>query len=1781
MRRTISVILTICMLLTTVGITAFAAGDATIFVKPSDFSGNLGTWQVLPAESGSFGEIIKAPGDSKPETAKSAFATIKITQEGEYNVWTRVRDFNGGVNADGSTVTTGTRTCRLAINGTDMGKELGAHGENGWKWEQAGTVKLSSGETTLELIDSKNYYARVEGIILTTDKNPTLPETAEAMKDAIAKYPAEVVGGATTPTTAPSTAPTAAPSGNANLDFKADKYYMVLTPDSFAANMGAWTLSDDVKDSKFPQILMGGTGGTDSSSQPAVAKMGFPESGIYKVMVHSRDFATSPGARPFKVKIGDGAAETYGAHGTDGWLWEESAATPYFKGEVDLQLIDFKGNYARLDLIVVTNDLDFKITDSADNYNALAAKAYVPGTVTGSDDVVDPDRPDTEIAVKLNGSYMTFDVDPVLENDRTLVPFRAIFEALGCTVDWNDETQTAMGTRNGKTIKLPVGSTTAKINGTGVTLDQPAILKDDRTLVPLRFVSEALGANVNWSDATQTVTILASIPDAIYLFNSGSFQEIGTWTLESNLKDSFDGSAMRGTIPDAANATPEDANASNTKPAISTFEVAKAGTYKLWVHAKDFAENQQGSRFFNVGVNGTMLDQKFGTHGETGFRWATGGTVELKEGTNTLELYDTSGFYARTDYIMLTEDLDYTPTESFEGLMAMAAPFDSMGDVDIEFPRYAIEDGEVTDSTEMENDQTKVIFYKVQTSKGQVIQNEIYAKDNGEWVRTKNRNEELGYLIMNADSANVPTGGQDLYVFSTQKDVNGAKKSYMGTDMYKAGVPTWMVPVDYEVTDNMVTLQFGDNDTADFSAVWELQADNKAPLVNVNATFKNDGYYTIGAWEGSEMSYDKFDFALAPYRVQGKRVHEERGLMTEQHLFTPMGTYTLTDDNQYAPGKKITKGVAVEASWIPLRWVYNNNGVYGINMRGTANNYRGAVFAPVMGSEESNLKAGESFNLQYRVISTIGDWFDTYKFVTQDLFGVHDYRQNVYASLNEAIFNTRKLMMDDVYGGWDPYDKAHYNMEGKNATSSANPMEALQVYLLTEDEDVLTRRAIPTIANTLTRKEIHFNRTPEWGGVEYWAAENLPKDIGSPITGFNLNVIGGMYEMTRGGIPFLYDYGLQKGKSTVTNSYGSVAPFSNNLNLYKYTGDKAYLDKAIEQADKYLEDVVYAPQENMVDWSSFIYISYYPNLASLIDLYEVTLEQKYLDAAEFVGQWLATCLWVPGIDGDKLTQKVEVNNLEHMQSVFHYGREDNAQFWWAGDKQFRVGTPVNDPGNPANRGNITSQQEEVEAWIPARVGLGIEQASTYGKSSNIIMSSWVGDFLKLSEYTGESYFADAARNAIVGHFSNYSGYYQNAFTTYQQKADYPYEGPDYSGIYWHHIPPFLAMLEDFLINMTATWSDNNIYFPSLRQQGYAYFNSNQYGFAPGKFYDEEGMWLWLDEGVVDTGNLQIDWLGTKKDGVFGLAMMNESGEDLTTTVTLLDKVPGGADYTGKAALYDRSSGSIGEVDINGGKFEITIPAKSLRAVKILLPEIKAPAYSKMTYDLDGEVDLKETVSTHTNGKGYVLQMSPDNYYAYVYVTDKPASLKNLTMKYKIGNGAEQTVSTDVYPYEFIIKVDDPNAAFTYTLEGDATAGGKTNFGGGTLKSILDPTAKSNPGGQSSEPSTPSNPSTPSTGTSKLEFEPFKVNLTNTGTMEGVLRFVVKTDNFPFEVTDNLLNGCRLKGTFTDENGTHEVDVVLTANEKRDGSTVLVFPVPSNLESKVYFPTASDLTLSAK
>jgi len=115
-----------------------------------------------------------------------------------------------------------------------------------------------------------------------------------------------------------------------------------------------------------------------------------------------------------------------------------------------------------------------------------------------------------DISVTVDGKDVNFsNAGPRRQDGRVLVPLRGVFQKLGAQVDWRAAKREIYATNGTNTVDLRIGDRTAMVDGKKVTLDVPAMIVDGTTMVPIRFVSESLGADVHWNETQQLVEIMS------------------------------------------------------------------------------------------------------------------------------------------------------------------------------------------------------------------------------------------------------------------------------------------------------------------------------------------------------------------------------------------------------------------------------------------------------------------------------------------------------------------------------------------------------------------------------------------------------------------------------------------------------------------------------------------------------------------------------------------------------------------------------------------------------------------------------------------------------------------------------------------------------------------------------------------------------------------------------------------------------------------------------------------------------------------------------------------------------------------------------------------------------------------------------------------------------------------------------------------------------------------------------------------------------------------------
>ncbi len=185
-----------------------------------------------------------------------------------------------------------------------------------------------------------------------------------------------------------------------------------------------------------------------------------------------------------------------------------------------------------------------------------------------------------DVNYTINGQAKKMDAKPFINNDRTLVPLRFIVEAIGGEVNWDGESRLVTVNSKGKAIELPIESKTIKIDGKDINIDQAAIIKGDRTYVPIRFIAENLDMQVNYINETREIEI-SSFEDKKVEINSDMTQSLDEKNAATN--NSQKGQNNKNNLQNAnANKNTNNSNAPKNNGSVNTTNNAKENSTSLF-----------------------------------------------------------------------------------------------------------------------------------------------------------------------------------------------------------------------------------------------------------------------------------------------------------------------------------------------------------------------------------------------------------------------------------------------------------------------------------------------------------------------------------------------------------------------------------------------------------------------------------------------------------------------------------------------------------------------------------------------------------------------------------------------------------------------------------------------------------------------------------------------------------------------------------------------------------------------------------------------------------------------------------------------------------------------------------------------------------------------------------------------------------------------------------------------------------------------------------------------
>ena len=176
------------------------------------------------------------------------------------------------------------------------------------------------------------------------------------------------------------------------------------------------------------------------------------------------------------------------------------------KATGSLENVVFMGDYSFDGTGICCFSLDGMVSNCrVENLNASgwSARNLVIGSRAASLQI------NNTITVYMNDQPMALEDQPIIKDDRVLVPMRGFFQALGANVEWDAAARTAIGTKADIIVRIPIGSMEPTVNGVVHWIDVPAIIINSRTYIPLRFVGEAFGDTVVWEGASQSIYIVS------------------------------------------------------------------------------------------------------------------------------------------------------------------------------------------------------------------------------------------------------------------------------------------------------------------------------------------------------------------------------------------------------------------------------------------------------------------------------------------------------------------------------------------------------------------------------------------------------------------------------------------------------------------------------------------------------------------------------------------------------------------------------------------------------------------------------------------------------------------------------------------------------------------------------------------------------------------------------------------------------------------------------------------------------------------------------------------------------------------------------------------------------------------------------------------------------------------------------------------------------------------------------------------------------------------------
>ncbi|MCD2424286.1 hypothetical protein LQ567_16015 [Niabella pedocola] len=814
-----------------------------------------------------------------------------------------------------------------------------------------------------------------------------------------------------------------------------------------------------------------------------------------------------------------------------------------------------------------------------------------------------------------------------------------------------------------------------------------------------------------------------------------------------------------------------------------------------------------------------------------------------------------------------------------------------------------------------------------------------------------------------------------------------SKKEIRTASIYHVGHSVTIKPDKVWAKGDTVYFHFANQEGFSLQA-WLVKS-QPYPAMGFLLTPRKQGYYSVGYTGAPSFEKQETTESWQPLVWTEKRTPDQPYLTPAFMATEPV---TLVSDGVNS------LGVLAHPRYLPFQPLpLLDNSQFGVALLNAKAQLQSQVFAPIPGGLHSFMKAGATFGFSFYLLVTPHTITDTYEQIARNIFGFSDYRTNATVSMNTTLDNLIDYAKTHYAWFVDSLKGFAYSTDVPGAVKNVSSLNPLELAIIRDDKELFEKRAYPLMEFMLSREKFLFSLDSTQ------KIQSPSRKLRGPIA--PLSELGVLHSVFPGN-DYLYTT-LAKREFTKTRVRNldveeKGSNWINALFLFKMTGDSTYLTMSRKMADAYLEKRVDQRMEAFGDpmiSTHFFWPTFTNNWSALLELYELTKEERYLKAAHDGARHYALFTWmVPAVPDSLIT----VNKGGKAPMYWYLKSKGHQQMYYP--------------------------EEKVPAWRVSEVGLTPESSGTATGHRGIFMSTFAPWMLRIGYYTKDDFLIQIAKASLVGRSASFPGYHMNTErTTAYEKPDFPlheHKAQSVNSFHYNHILPMASLFMDYLASDAYIKSGGRIHFPNDYIEGYAYLQNKFYGHKKGSFMGSDQVQLWMPARLLKIGDIGLNYIAARKEDSLFIAFANQSAHPIQTTVTVNPvwvRFPGNTVMT---VLGEKKQ----EEALKDSSFTITVPANGQTAV-VLKGAVVTSAFQDQLLQPVADKSRDYLSISEGNAKALLFKLGGYGRRLFVYLEDDDTKWSSVRLQYRIGKSKPAVISKNSYPFEFTVAADRQQPVF--------------------------------------------------------------------------------------------------------------------------------------------------------